>query len=118
VTINASKASAAQLAATRHLPGVTQAAGPYTVVCWVAAPTIVAAAIALPAGLTLQDVLVRHLAATGIAALVLPSSFVHVLSITDLALLVLAGLGIAAVGALGPATWAAISKTTTALRAE
>ena len=29
VTINASKVSAAQLAATRHLPGVTQDAGPY-----------------------------------------------------------------------------------------
>ncbi len=29
VTINASKVSAAQLAATRHLPGVTQNAGPY-----------------------------------------------------------------------------------------
>lgn len=90
------------------------------VVCWVIAPTIIAAVIALPAGLTLQDVLVRHLAATatGIAALVLPSGFVHVLSIADLALLVLAGLGIAAVGALGPATWAAGSKTTTVLHAE
>jgi DNA-directed RNA polymerase specialized sigma24 family protein len=33
-------------------------------------------------------------------------------------LLALAGLGIAAVGALGPASWAATSKTTTALRAE
>ena len=90
------------------------------VICWVIAPTIIAAIIALPTGLTLQDVLVRHLAATatGITALVLPSSFVHVLSITNLALLVLAGLGIAAAGALGPATWAAASKTTTALRAE
>ncbi len=29
VTINASKVTAAQLAATRHLPGVTQGAGPY-----------------------------------------------------------------------------------------
>jgi hypothetical protein len=66
--------------------------------------------------LALQDLLVRHLAATatGIRALVLPSSFVHVLSIADLALLVLAGLGIAAVGAPGPATWAAASRTTTA----
>ncbi len=50
------------------------------VICWVVTPTIIAALIALPAGLTLQDVLVRHLAATatGITALVLPSSFVHV----------------------------------------
>jgi hypothetical protein len=29
VTVNASKVTAAQLARTRHLPGVTQAAGPY-----------------------------------------------------------------------------------------
>ena len=29
VTINASEATPAQVAATRHLPGVTQAAGPY-----------------------------------------------------------------------------------------
>jgi putative ABC transport system permease protein len=42
---------------------------------------------------------------------------IHVLRATDLLLLALAGLAIAA-GALGPATWAATSKTTTALRAE
>jgi hypothetical protein len=84
------------------------------IVCWVVAPTIIAAAIALPAGLTLQDLLIRRLAATatGITALALPGSFVHVLGVADLALLVLAGLGIAAAGALGPATWAAESKTT------
>jgi hypothetical protein len=35
-----------------------------------------------------------------------------------LALLVLAGLAIAIVGALGPAVWAAAAKTTTALHAE
>ena len=88
------------------------------VICWVIAPTIIAA-IALPTGLTLQDFLVRHLAApaTGVAGLVLPGSFVHILGIADLALLVLAGLAIA-IGALGPATWAAASKTITALHAE
>jgi hypothetical protein len=48
---------------------------------------------------------------------VLPGSFVHILGIADLALLVLAGLAIA-IGALGPATWAAASKTITALHAE
>ena len=36
----------------------------------------------------------------------------------ELALLVLAGLAIALAGALGPAIWAAASRTTTALRAE
>jgi len=35
-----------------------------------------------------------------------------------LALLVLAGLAIAVAGALGPAVWAAVSGTTTALHAE
>jgi hypothetical protein len=36
----------------------------------------------------------------------------------ELALLALAGLAIAVIGALGPAIWAAASRTTTALRAE
>jgi hypothetical protein len=40
------------------------------------------------------------------------------LSIADLAALVLAGLAIGAAVALGPASWAAASRTTTALRAE
>jgi putative ABC transport system permease protein len=86
------------------------------VICWIAAPTIAAAAIALPAGLIAQDVLVRDLAAS--VGMVLPGSFVHVLGGTDLLLLTLAGLGIAILGALGPAAWAATSPTTTALRAE
>jgi len=43
---------------------------------------------------------------------------VHVLSVADLLLLVLAGLAIAAADALGPASRAAASRTTTALRAE
>jgi hypothetical protein len=72
--------------------------------------------IALPAGLIAQDFLVRDLAAS--VAMVLPASFVHVLGATDLLPLALAGLGIAILGALGPAAWAATSKTTTALRAE
>jgi hypothetical protein len=42
---------------------------------------------------------------------------VHVLGAADLLLLALAGLGIAAAGALGPAIWAATAKSTTALRA-
>lgn len=79
-------------------------------------PTAAAAAIALPAGLITQDILVRDLAAS--VSMVLPLSFVHVLGATDLLLLALAGLGIAILGALGPAAWAATSKTTTTLRAE
>jgi putative ABC transport system permease protein len=86
------------------------------VISSVAAPAIAAAAIALPAGLITQDFLVRDLASS--VGMVLPASFVQVLGAPSLLLLALAGLGIAAVGALGPATWAATSKTSTALRAE
>jgi hypothetical protein len=45
-------------------------------------------------------------------------SLVHVYTAGGLALLALGGLAIAITGALGPATWAAASRTTTALRAE
>jgi len=48
----------------------------------------------------------------------LPASFIHTLTPGDLARLALAGLGIAIADALGPATWAATSKSSTALRAE
>jgi hypothetical protein len=47
-----------------------------------------------------------------------PGSLVHVYTPGGLTLLALAGLALAVIGALGPATWAAISPTTTALRAE
>jgi putative ABC transport system permease protein len=87
------------------------------VLCWVIVPTMIAAVIALPAGLVIQDKLVRHLAQSP-ANLILPGSFVQVLGPGELALLTLAGLAIAAAGALGPATWAATAKTTTALHAE
>jgi putative ABC transport system permease protein len=87
------------------------------VLCWVIVPTIIAASIALPAGLIAQDKPIRHLAATS-GNLILPGSFVHVLGPGELALLTLAALTLAAVGALGPATWAAASKANTALHAE
>jgi hypothetical protein len=77
---------------------------------------IIAAALAMPAGLILQDVITCHQAAK--AGFVLPGSFVHVLGAADLTLLALAGLAIAAIGALGSATWAAASRITTALHAE
>ncbi len=86
------------------------------VACWVVAPAIISAAIALPAGLITQDILVRQLASS--VEMVLPGNFVHVLGGADLLLLALAGLAIATAGALGPASWAARSRTSTALRAE
>ena len=90
------------------------------VICWVIAPAIIAAAIALPAGLTVQDLLVRQLAspAPRCTAAALPGSFVHVLGGTDLLLLALAGLAIAIAGALGPASWAARTRTSTVLHTE
>jgi putative ABC transport system permease protein len=89
------------------------------VTSWAIPPAIIAAAIALPAGLIIQDHLVRRLAShTALHGTALPGSFVNVLADTDLLLLALAGLAIAIAGALGPATWAALSKTTTALHAE
>jgi len=113
----------AALMATReriHDLGVFKAVGmtpPQTipmVICWVLAPAVIAAAIALPAGLTTQDLLVRQLAPGN----VLPGSFVHVLGGTDLLLLTLTGLAIAIAGALGPATWAARTTTGAVLHTE
>ncbi len=85
------------------------------VICWVIAPAIIAAAIALPAGLITQDVLVRRLAPPDIG---LPGSFVHVLRGIDLLLLVVGGLAIAIVGTLGPAGWAARTGTSAVLHTE
>jgi len=68
------------------------------------APAIIAAAIALPAGRSVP--------------MLLPGSFVHVLGGTDLLLLALAGLAIAIVGALGPATWAARTSTSVVVHTE
>ncbi len=89
------------------------------VVCWVIAPAIIAAAIALPAGLIIQDLLVRQLTSgTALHGAALPASFVHVLSGADLLLLAVAGLGIAIAGALGPASWAARTGTSAVLHTE
>ncbi|MGH3157512.1 MAG: FtsX-like permease family protein [Streptosporangiaceae bacterium] len=93
------------------------------VTCWVITPAIGAAIIALPAGMALQDAVI-HAITTDQAPLLppalaaAPSGVVHVYTATGLTLLALAGLAIAIAGALGPASWAAASKTTTALRAE
>jgi putative ABC transport system permease protein len=89
------------------------------VVCWVIAPAVIAAVIALPAGLVTQDRLVRQLASgTALHGTALPGSFIHVLGGTDLLLLALAGLAIAIAGALGPASWAARARTAAVLHTE
>jgi FtsX-like permease family len=91
------------------------------VTCWAISPAIAAAIIALPAGMALHDA-VMHAIASDQAVLpqlsTLPGSLVRVYTPGGLTLLTLAGLAIAVAGALGPATRAAASRTTTALRTE
>jgi putative ABC transport system permease protein len=92
------------------------------VTCWAIAPAIVAAAIALPAGIILHDTVI-HALANDQSVLpqvfsTVPGNVLHVYTAGGLTLLALAGLALAVTGALGPATWAALSRTTTALHAE
>jgi putative ABC transport system permease protein len=90
------------------------------VTCWIIAPAIAAAIIALPAGMALQNAVMHAIAGgqPGSVSATSIGSLVHVYTPGGLALLALAGLAIAITGALGPAAWAAASRTTTALRAE
>jgi putative ABC transport system permease protein len=86
------------------------------VVCWVVVPGLVAGLIGIPAAIiahyyTMQGI--GSVEGTGMTA-----SLVNVYGPAELVLLVLAGLAIAALGALLPAGWAAGSRTTVALRAE
>ena len=90
------------------------------VTCWVIVPAIAAAIIALPAGMALQNAVMHAIAGgqPGSVSATSIGSLVHVYTPGGLILLALAGLAIAIAGALGPASWAAASRTTTALRAE
>jgi putative ABC transport system permease protein len=86
------------------------------VVCWIAVPAIVAAGIATPAGIALNGATLHAMGATAHTGI--PASFLQVFGPGRLALVSLAALGIAVVGALLPATWAARTPAATALRAE
>jgi putative ABC transport system permease protein len=91
------------------------------VICWVITPGIAAAIIALPAGIAVHNTVIQAInneqqPATLRAALL--STLEHVFTPGELALITLAALAVAAIGALGPAIWAAVSKATTGLRAE
>ena len=86
------------------------------VVCWVAGTGLVAGAVAVPAGVALHRYVLpvmAHAAATN-----LPASYLEVYGPVELALLALAGLVIAVAGAMLPASWAAGTRTASALRAE
>jgi putative ABC transport system permease protein len=92
------------------------------VTCWAITPAVAASVIALPAGMTLQSTIMRALASDQ-ASLpptlgTPPGSVVHVYTAAGLTQLALAGLALTIAGALGPATWAATSRTTVALHAE
>jgi len=86
------------------------------VVCWVAGTGLVAGLLAVPAGIELHRYVLPAMA--GAADVGLPASILNVYGPAELAGLALAGLLIAAAGALLPAGWAAATRTATALHAE
>jgi putative ABC transport system permease protein len=86
------------------------------VICSVVLPAIAAAAIAAPAAVALNTATLHAMAGTAHTGV--PASFTQVFGALRLALLCLAALAIAVVGALLPATWAARARPATALQAE
>jgi putative ABC transport system permease protein len=86
------------------------------VTCWIIGPAVLAAVIAAPAAIALNTATLHAMA--GISHTGIPASFTAVFPPARLALLSLAALGIAAAGALLPASWAARARPATALRSE
>jgi putative ABC transport system permease protein len=86
------------------------------VICWVVGPAVIAGAIAAPAAVALNTATVHAMAATAHTGI--PASFTNVFPVSRLALLSLAALAIAVLGALLPAAWAARARPATALRTE
>jgi len=86
------------------------------VVCSVAGIGLVAGVAAIPAGIALVRQLVPLMGAA--AGTGMPPSYLDVYSAAELAGLALAGVAIAVLGALLPATWAARTSTSSVLRAE
>jgi putative ABC transport system permease protein len=86
------------------------------VVSWTAGIGLVAGIIGVPVGLSLHRYVLPAMAAA--ANLGTPARFIDVYGIPAVVVLGLAGLIIAVAGALAPASWAAGSRTATALRAE
>jgi len=86
------------------------------VTCWVVGPAVLAGAIAAPAAVLLNTATLHAMAATAHTGV--PASFSDVYPVPRLALLSLAALAIAVLGALLPAAWAAAARPATALRAE
>jgi putative ABC transport system permease protein len=85
-------------------------------ISWVAGIGLVAGVIAVPLGIALHHEILPAMASS--VGLRLPASYLDVYGTAELAVLALAGMLIAAVGALAPAGWAARIRTATALHAE
>jgi putative ABC transport system permease protein len=85
-------------------------------ISWVAGVGLVAGVIAVPLGIALHHEILPAMA--GSVGLRLPASFLDVYDAPELVALALAGVLIAFVGALAPATWAAKIRTATALHTE
>jgi putative ABC transport system permease protein len=96
--------------------GMTPRQSLVMIVCWVAVPAIIAAPIAIPAGILLHSVTAKAMEDAAFTAV--PQYFLNVWGPTELVLLALAGLVIAVAGALLPASWAARSPTAAVLRVE
>ena len=86
------------------------------VICSVGITGLVAGIIAVPAGILLHHNVLPAMAHAANSDL--PASLLSVYSAPEMVILALAGLVIAIAGALVPASWAANSRTATALRTE
>jgi putative ABC transport system permease protein len=85
-------------------------------ISWVAGIGLVAGVIAVALGIALHHEILPAMASS--VGLRLPASFLNVYSGPEVSALALAGVGIAILGALAPAGWAAKIRTATALHAE
>jgi len=86
------------------------------VLSWVTGTGLVAGVLAVPIGIALQHHLVPVVGEA--AGTAIPAVIINVYRGPEIAVLALAGIVIAAAGALAPATWAAGARTASALRAE
>jgi putative ABC transport system permease protein len=86
------------------------------VICSVAVTGLAAGIVAVPAGILLHHNVLPAMAHAANSDL--PGSIISVFSLPEMIGLALAGLVIAVVGALAPASWAAKSRTAAALRTE
>src|SRR3984957_12320592 len=86
------------------------------VVCSVAVTGLVAGILAVPAGILLHHNVLPAMAHAANSDV--PGSVISVFSLPEMIILALAGLVIAVIGALAPASWAARSGTAAALRTE